>query len=226
MRGGALGRVAGVDHHGWPAAGDDISLLDRGGQRIRRRRTRRRADVHDWASTPQIVSTGGASVISQNTATITGTIDPQGLQTNYGFEIGTEPGNYGPPSGGGSIGAGTTEEAVSLALQDLQPGTTYYYKLIATNVDGTSYGQDETFTTPGFPSQLMQPATPPLLAIPAIAFPKEEKGSTGTSTKTLTNKQKLAKALKACGKKPKSKRAGCERLARRKYGAVKKRTRA
>jgi hypothetical protein len=42
-------------------------------------------------------------------------------------------------------------------------------------------------------------------------------------TKTLTRAQKLALALKACHKQPKgAKRAGCERAARKKYGAVKK----
>ena len=40
--------------------------------------------------------------------------------------------------------------------------------------------------------------------------------------KALTNKQKLAKALKACHKKKGSKRAGCEKAARRKFGVVKK----
>jgi hypothetical protein len=38
-------------------------------------------------------------------------------------------------------------------------------------------------------------------------------------TKLLTRAQKLAKALKACRKKPKRKRAVCERQARKKYGA-------
>jgi hypothetical protein len=61
-----------------------------------------------------------------------------------------------------------------------------------------------------------------LIGTPNIAFPKEEAGSTGTSTKTLTKAQKLAKALKACHKKHGSKRSGCEKAARKKYGAVKK----
>jgi hypothetical protein len=38
--------------------------------------------------------------------------------------------------------------------------------------------------------------------------------------KSLTRAQKLAEALKACRKKPKKKRAGCERQARRAYGSV------
>ena len=174
--------------------------------------------------TPPTVTTGGASGVGQNSATLTGTVTTNGLQTNYGFEIGTEPGDYGPAMGLGSIGAGTTAEAVSLALRDLQPGTTYYYRLVATNVDGTTYGEDETFTTPVYSNPIVQPFTLPLLAIPNIAFPEETTGRRGTTA--LTNAQKLVKALKACEKRPRSKRAGCERQARRKYGPVRKRTKA
>ncbi len=42
-------------------------------------------------------------------------------------------------------------------------------------------------------------------------------------TKTLSRAQKLAKALKACKKKPKTKRASCVRVARKQFGPVKKR---
>jgi hypothetical protein len=46
-------------------------------------------------------------------------------------------------------------------------------------------------------------------------------GVTGCSKiKALTRAQKLTKALKACRKKKGSKRAGCERVARKQYGAV------
>ncbi|HMH46603.1 MAG TPA: hypothetical protein VK538_02705, partial [Solirubrobacteraceae bacterium] len=41
--------------------------------------------------------------------------------------------------------------------------------------------------------------------------------------KALTRKQKLAKALKACKKKAKGRRAACVRQAHRKYGPIKKR---
>ncbi len=173
------------------------------------------------AATPPIVTTGPASAITLSTATISGTLDTQGLNVSYAFEVSTEPGNPGPPSGGGSIGAGPTEAGVSLALQGLQPGTTYYYRLLATSTDGTSYGAVQTFTTPGFPSPLTQPATPPLIGTPDIAFPKEEKAS-GT-TKTLTNAQKLSKALKMCHKdKKKGKRVACEKQAKKRYRVAKK----
>ena len=173
------------------------------------------------AATPPIVTTGPASAITLSIATISGTLDTQGLNVSYAFEVSTEPGNPGPPSGGGSIGAGPTEAGVSLALQGLQPGTTYYYRLLATSTDGTSYGAVQTFTTPGFPSPLTQPATPPLIGSPQVAFPAEEKESSTTTPKRLTNAQKLAKALKACAKKPKSKRAACRKQAKKRYGPVK-----
>jgi hypothetical protein len=49
-------------------------------------------------------------------------------------------------------------------------------------------------------------------------------GVTGCAKKkALTRRQKLAKALKACRKKAKGKRAACQRQARRKFGAVSKR---
>jgi hypothetical protein len=46
---------------------------------------------------------------------------------------------------------------------------------------------------------------------------------TGCKKHPLTRKQKLAKALKACKKKHRGKRASCERAARRRFGAVKAR---
>jgi thiamine monophosphate synthase len=40
--------------------------------------------------------------------------------------------------------------------------------------------------------------------------------------KALTRAQKLTKALKACKKKAKGKRSGCEKTARKQFGPVKK----
>jgi streptogramin lyase len=172
--------------------------------------------------TPPIVSTGGVSAVSQNSATLSGTVATNSLQTEYGFEIGTEPGNYGPATGLGSIGGAQTE-AVALTLGELQPGTTYYYRVTASNADGSSYGESETFTTPGFPTLLTPQTSPPLIANPAIAFPSGSGANTGTTTKALTNAQKLKKALKACKKdKSKSKRVTCEKQAHKKYPAAKK----
>jgi hypothetical protein len=72
-----------------------------------------------------------------------------------------------------------------------------------------------------------QPGVSPLLSTPlATALgPSGNLTSPGVSPppppkpRPLTRAQKLAKALKACAKKPKSKRAACRKQARRKYGA-------
>ncbi len=179
------------------------------------------------APTPPVVSTEGASAISQNGATISGTVTTNGLQTNYGFEIGTVVGEYGAATGLGSIGGANTE-AVSMTLGELQPGTTYYYRVAATNADGSSYGEPETFTTPGFPTLLAPQVSPPQIAVPATAFPTDVTESSTPSTKTKakakpkTRAQKLTAALKQCHKQPKKSRAKCERQAHAKYGAAAK----
>ena len=168
--------------------------------------------------TPPLVSTGAASAVSQTGASISGTVDPEGIQTSYAFEVGTDT-SYSGARLYGNAGQGEGPEPITVALQDLAPATTYHYRLIAANADGTAYGQDMTFTTPSVPSPIAQPLTLALLASPAIAFPTETRATTTTTTKPLTRAQKLAKALKQCKKdESKSKRAKCEKQARKRYG--------
>jgi hypothetical protein len=47
----------------------------------------------------------------------------------------------------GSVGEGSSELLVSVHRQDLQPGTTYHYRIVVSNVYGTVEGPDLTFTT-------------------------------------------------------------------------------
>jgi hypothetical protein len=183
--------------------------------------TVRDGTVRTLSRTPPTVTTGGASGVSQNTATLSGTVGTNSLQTNYGFEIGTEPGNYGPATGLGSLGGALTE-TVTLTLSELQPGTTYHYRVTATNADGASYGAEETFTTPGFPVLVTVPSAPRLIATPNIAFPTGTGTTTTTVTKALTRAQKLSAALKACRTKSKGKRAACRKQAHKKYPLAKK----
>ena len=148
-----------------------------------------------------IVATGGASEISQNAATISGTVNTQGLQTVYGFEIGTDT-EYGPPTGLGSIGAGLEEAGGSLSLTGLLPGTTYHYRITATNVDGTAYGADETFTTTVYPNHFVEPPAPlAFVAVPAVAFPAEV-----TPVAKTKAKHKKGKAKRKAKRKAKARR--------------------
>jgi hypothetical protein len=121
-------------------------------------------------------------------ATLSGIVNPSGLQTSYEFEIG-ETTAYGGAQIFGNAGDAGGEEAVSTTLNYLVPGTTYHYRVVATNVDGTTYGADETFTTPGVASPIAQPSSAPLLSSAAVAFPSE-KTSAGVKAKHVKSKKK------------------------------------
>jgi NHL repeat len=166
--------------------------------------------------------TGAASGVTQNTATISGTINSEGQSVSYGFEIGTSAGDYGPPTGLGAVGAGLNEAPVALSLAGLLPDTTYYYRIEASDVNGISYGAEQTFATQAFANAFATPpAALPFVGVPAISFPPETGAETKSTTKALTNAQKLAAALKACKKQPKKKRAKCAKQARKKYPPAK-----
>jgi hypothetical protein len=166
-----------------------------------------------------------------------------------GYEAGLEQGGNPYAYGGAStpevaIGSDSTPHAADEELSGLAPGTTYHYALVAKNADGvTVFSPDRTFTTAAAEPEPAEPVTPttaespqPLAAIPATlpAIPytpiaqldateaKEGKAVNPPSTKSLTNAQKLSKALKACRKKKGASRAKCEKQAHDKYGSKKK----
>jgi phosphodiesterase/alkaline phosphatase D-like protein len=92
-------------------------------------------------------TTGGASGVSATSATVTGTVNPQGQDTHYHFEYGTTTA-YGAKTPPADAGSGLTNVSVSAAISGLSPHTTYHYRLVATNVLGmTANGGDKTFTT-------------------------------------------------------------------------------
>jgi hypothetical protein len=95
------------------------------------------------------VATGSASNVGANSATVLGTVNPNGTATTYHFDYGTST-NYGsraPAPPDPSAGSGTTAQTESTTLTGLTPGTVYHYRIEATNASGTSYGTDQTFTT-------------------------------------------------------------------------------
>lgn len=164
------------------------------------------------------VSTGAASAITVGAATLSGAIDAQQWSTVYHFEYGTTT-SYGSdwPTVDVSLGGLSNSQPVSVYVENLQPATTYHYRLVATNGGGTTYGPDMALTTAAYPPSVIQPA--PVLTASLGFFNPEANGS---KPKTLTNAHKLAAALKACKKKGKSKRAKCQKAARQRFGAKKK----
>lgn len=91
--------------------------------------------------------TSAVSNLSATSATLNGTVNPNGAMTTVQFE-------HGLTTGYGSTATvilmpnnGITVQAVSATITDLFPGTVYHYRLTATS-EGTESGADLLFTTP------------------------------------------------------------------------------
>jgi hypothetical protein len=95
---------------------------------------------------PPIVSTGAATGVTSSGAVLAATVDPHGLPTSFAFEYGPTL-SFGSLSAIDSTGAGDGAEGVTLPLSGLVSGTTYRYRIVATNADGTMTGSIGTFTT-------------------------------------------------------------------------------
>jgi hypothetical protein len=94
------------------------------------------------AVTAPAVTTAAATSVTETSATLNGTVDPNGSPTTYHFEYGTTAA-YGSQSPDAHASAG----AVWADLTGLSAATTYHYRLVASNAAGTSVGSDQTFTT-------------------------------------------------------------------------------
>ncbi len=165
---------------------------------------------------------GSAGAVGATSAIVSGSVNPAGQPATYSFELAIYNGaqtQYGVVSSGPVTGIEPVPE--SLPLSGLQPATTYAYRISVRYGDGSIAGSSAAsppalFTTEGLAVVLPSPSPLAMLATPDIAFPKE---SVQATPKKLTRAQQLARAFKACGKRVKSKRAFCERKARRKFGA-------
>jgi len=126
-----------------------------------------------------IVTTESTSGLSSDSATIEGSVAPNrnavstcvfqyGTSTSYGSEV---------PCAQTVAGTSSSPTTVTAALTGLVPGTTYHYRVIASNSDGTSYGLDETFTTAAASGGESPPESPP-------AGPTTTSTSTNSTTST------------------------------------------
>ena len=110
------------------------------------------ADRFVYSEGPPGVITGEATDISHGEATLKATIDPIGAVGECSFEYGTTT-SYGSSVACSSLPeAGERFVAVSATLTGLQENTTYYYRALATNADGTAYGAQSSFSTLQLPA--------------------------------------------------------------------------
>jgi hypothetical protein len=98
------------------------------------------------AVNPPSVTTESITNRTETSATLKGTLNPNGSETTYNFQWGTST-SYGNQTSGQSAGYGTVSVAVTADLTGLTPNTRYYYRLLATNSVGTTYGSAGNFMT-------------------------------------------------------------------------------
>ena len=104
------------------------------------------------------VSTLPATAIAPASATLNGTVNPNGWPTTAWFQWGATT-NYGNLTSVTALGSGTTALPLSATLAGLTPGFPYYFRVAATNDYGLVYGSDQSFTTLGPPLVSTLPAT-------------------------------------------------------------------
>ena len=95
---------------------------------------------------PPEVWTLPATAVTTTSATLNGTVNPNGSPTAAWFQWGTTT-NYGNLTSVTALGSGTTALPLSAPLAGLTPGVTYHFRVAATNDYGLAYGSDQSFTT-------------------------------------------------------------------------------
>jgi hypothetical protein len=105
---------------------------------------------------PPSVGTGSGvpDATTGKDATLNGFVDPNGQSTTYQFEYGTTPGSYKTtvPIPAESAGSEMNGKWVSYKITALTRGTTYYFRITATNPAGKVNGSENSFTTPDAPT--------------------------------------------------------------------------
>ncbi len=99
--------------------------------------------------TPHVVEgleTEPATKLEPKTAMLNASFIGTNEPTKYYFEWGTTP-SYGEKTPEASAGSTSTPTPLSAELTGLGLGTVYHYRVVAMNGQGTSYGEDESFTS-------------------------------------------------------------------------------
>ncbi len=109
-----------------------------------------------WRSPAPTTTTTAASGVGEKSATISGTVNPNGSETKAYFEYGTTT-SYGSTTAEVNVGSGTSAVEKSAAISGLSPNTTYHYRFVANNENPEfGKGEDKTFTTIGSPTVITE----------------------------------------------------------------------
>jgi RTX calcium-binding nonapeptide repeat (4 copies) len=113
--------------------------------------TSRGADQTFSTRAAPTVVTSPAWSLGPTSATVGGTVDPNGRSTGWWVEYGTST-SYGSRTDTQSAGSGSSAVNVSVRLTGLTAGVTYHVRLVASNDLGTTRGADRSFRTDRAPS--------------------------------------------------------------------------
>jgi hypothetical protein len=108
------------------------------------------ADLTFTTQAPPTVVTVPATGIGPTSATLGGTVNPNGRSTSVYVEYGTTT-SYGSRTSSRSAGSGTSVITVAIPVSNLRPGVTYHFRLVGTSSLGTTRGADVAFSTLGAP---------------------------------------------------------------------------
>ena len=92
------------------------------------------------------IAASWAEEVSFSEATLKAEIDPEGQATTYRFEYGTSAA-YGNQTAELAVGSDSAAHEVSALLGELQAGTTYHYRVVATSPAGVNEGPDRVLAT-------------------------------------------------------------------------------
>ena len=140
-----------------------------------------------------------------------GKLNPDGLPTTYYYEYASDTCDEGcTPTKTAVVGplTGDTQREVPAVEVTGLTARGYWYRLVASNADGTGGGAFVMFAAPLESQNRRSGPTSPLIE------------TTTTKLKPLTNGQKFARALKVCESKPRKRRAICESRVRKKYATA------
>ncbi len=161
-----------------PATVTNIATVSGGGDANPANNTASDPTTVNPAAAPTAI-TGTASAVGTATATLNGTVNPNGLLATVQFEYGTNT-SYGSVASVPGTLTGTTALPVSASLTGLLSGMTYHFRVTATNALGPNSGLNQTFTT--LPTGVVD------LAITAVHAGNFTQGDTGdTYTIIVTN---------------------------------------
>ncbi len=163
--------------------------------------------------------TGPATDVAGTSATLNGTVDPDGLATDYRIEVGATTG-YGTIVARGYAGAGHGPVAVSAPVAGLSSSVVYHYRVVADNAAGVASGADGVLSPAASAAAASATAPGTAAGVAAASFAARTHRAPcylhrGKRRTACLTRQRQLRALRACAKRHTPKlRARCRRAVR------------